>query len=142
MSYAQARRKLPFASVAVRVLFVAFLVFSTVNPSNYTLTAWIVTSSSPLTVRLFVAFGLFAVWIATLRIAWQGLRALGFFIVICFGVALALVEYEFDFVSGLSRFTLSLFLLLLVTCLISIGLIGPFYVRWITGQSPVVKNPP
>ena len=142
MSYAQVRKKLPLTSFVLRILLVAALVFATVNPSKYTLTTWLLASSAPLSVRIFIAFALFAVWIAILRIAWQGLRAFGFSFLLITGIPLALLEVQFDFIRGLSAFSLSLLALCAVTAVISLGLVGSYLVRWLTGQSPVVKNPP
>lgn len=142
MSYAQVRKSLPLKSFVLRILLVATLVFATVNPSKYTLTTWLLASSAPLSVRIFIAFALFAVWIVILRIAWQGLRAFGFSIVLCIGVLLVLLEIRFDFLRGLSGFSLSLVVLCLLTAVTSLGLVGSYLVRGLSGQSPVVKHPP
>lgn len=142
MSYAQVRKKLPLTSFVLRGLLVAFLVFATINPSKYTLTTWILASSAPLSIRLFIAFCMFAAWITLLRIAWQGLRAVGFFLVFFLMMILVLCELQFNILSGLSSFALSMVALALVTAFTTLGLVGSYLVRWITGQSPVVKNPP
>lgn len=142
MSYAQVRRKLPLMSFVLRVLLVAALVFATVNPSGYTLTTWLLASSAPLSVRVFLAFALIAVWMAILRIAWQGLRAFGFSLVVIISVFFALLEVQFEIIRGLRGVSLSLLALFAVTAVTSLGLVGSYLVRWLTGQSPVVKNPP
>lgn len=142
MSYAQVRKKLPLTSFVLRILLVAALVFATVNPSQYNLTTWLLASSAPVSVRMFLAFTLFAVWLAILRIAWQGLRAFGFSLVIIIVVFFALLEFQFEFLRGMSVFSLSILVLCAVTAVTSLGLVGSYLVRWLSGQSPVVKNPP
>ncbi len=142
MSYAQVRKKLPFSSVVLRTLLVMFLVFATVNPSKYTLTTWVIASDAPLSVRLLVAFTIFAVWIAVLRIAWQGLRAFGFILVLLVLVILGLLEVQFGIIDQLSGVGLNLAILFTVVGLISLGIVGSYFVRGISGQSPVVKTPP
>lgn len=142
MSYAQVRKKLPLTSFVLRILLVAALVFATVNPTKYNLTTWLLASSAPVSVRMFLAFTLFAVWLAILRIAWQGLRAFGFSLVIIIAVFFALLDFQFEFLRGLSVFSLSLIALCAVTAVTSLGLVGSYLVRWLSGQSPVVKNPP
>ncbi|MFZ9128855.1 MAG: DUF6524 family protein, partial [Pseudomonadales bacterium] len=115
MSYAQVRKKLPLTSFVLRIFLVAALVFATVNPSKYTLTTWLLASSAPMSVRIFLAFSLFAVWMAILRIAWQGLRAFGFSLVLIISVFFGLLEVQFELLRGLSEFSLSLLTLCAVT---------------------------
>lgn len=142
MSYAQVRRKLPLSSLVLRLVLVAFIVFATINPSKYTVTTWILVSPAPLSVRLLVAFSLAAVWVFILRVAYQGLRSVGYFLVFLIFVCLGLLDYQFEFLSKLDGPAFTLAMLIVLIVVLTLGLIGSYLVRGFTGQSPVVKHPP
>ena len=142
ISHAQVRRQLPFRGVAARYVLVCFLVFATYNPSNYSLFVWLLSGHAPTSVKMFAAASAAILWVVLLRIAFSGLRGFGFFALALLAIIVALLEWEYQLLANLSRFTLFFLLQLAVATAISFGLLLSYWVRQSAGQSPVVKHPP
>ena len=142
ISFAQVRRRLPWRGVLERCLVVCFLVFATYNPTNYSLSLWLISGTSAFSVRLMVACSLFVLWVVVLRVSFSGLRGYGVFMLACLALATGLLEWEFGFLSRRSPRALFFLSQLGVAAAISLGLVMSYWTRQFAGQSPVVKNPP
>lgn len=142
MSYANVRKKLPVQSAVVRFLAVSFLVFATFNPSFYSITTWIISDASLLTIKAFIGFTLVLTWLAVLRIAIHGLQWIG---VAYLGMAIvvgALLELQFEVLQYFSTYAKILLVELAFALAVTFGLVISYWVRQFAGQSAVVKNPP
>jgi hypothetical protein len=142
MSYAVVRKTLPFWGVVGRFLLPCFLVFATYNPSYYSLTTLIISDVSNPAVRAFLAFSLGLGWLIILRISFAGLGRIGWFFILSFVTILILMEIELQIFRSLSSFSQILLLELLAAGILSFGLVQSYWVRGISGQSAIIKNPP
>jgi hypothetical protein len=141
-NHATVRRNLPLASVAARFLLMAFLVFASFNPSYYSISAWLFSDSSLLSVKLVAGFGLMLTWLIVLRIVIGGFGWLGF---VYLGLALAVLVLfgaQFGLPRGFSTRALVLMAELGLSIALTFGLVFSYWVRQASGQSTVVKNPP
>jgi hypothetical protein len=141
-SHASVRRNLPLASVTARFLLMAFLVFATFNPSYYSISTWIFSEPSLLSVKLVAGFGLILTWLIMLRIVIGGLGSIG---LVYLGLALAvlaLLGAQFGLPRGLSTQALLVMAELGLAIALTFGLVFSYWVRQASGQSAVVKNPP
>jgi hypothetical protein len=141
-SHASVRRNLPLASVSARFLLVAFLVFATFNPSYYSISTWMLSGFSLLSIKAFLAFGLGVSWLILLRIALAGLGGLGAAYIALACLVLALLEVRFELMRSFSTYALLLMAELALTVVITFGLVFSYWVRQASGQSAVVKTPP
>jgi hypothetical protein len=141
-SHASVRRNLPLASVAARFLLMAFLVFATFNPSYYSLSTWILSGSSPPSVKACVAFGLILTWLIVLRMVLSGLLLLGRIYVGMALLVLALLAAQYGVPRTFSMRLLVLLAELGLSAFLTFGLVFSYWVRQASGQSAVVKNPP
>lgn len=140
-NHASVRRKLPLASVAVRFLLVAFLVFATLNPSYYSIVTWMLSGFSLLSAKAFIGFGLALAWLILIRMSvegmgWLGIAYVGFAILV-----LALLDVQFGWVGWFSTYTLLLLAELVLSTILTFGLVFSYWVRQASGQSAVVKIP-
>lgn len=142
MSYGKARLYLPWRGVLWRFVLVSFVVLATWNPSHYTLTAWLLTSPVAPSLRLLVAFALALVWLVLLRFAYHGIGRFGLYLLLSAATIVALVSSQYRLLDGLGGFVLALLALGAVAVALTFGLVKAFWLRAITGQSPVVKTPP
>jgi hypothetical protein len=140
--HASVRRNLPLASVAARFLFVAFVVFATFNPTYYSISTWMLSGFSFLSIKAFLCFGLGLAWLILLRISLAGLGGLGAGYIALASLMLALFEVQFGVSRSLSTWALVLMAELGLTVVITFGLVFSYWVRQASGQSPVVKTPP
>jgi hypothetical protein len=141
-SHASVRRNLPLASVAARFLLMAFLVFATFNPSYYSISTWIFSEPSLLSIKLVAGFGLILTWLIVLRIVIGGLGSIG---LVYLGLALAVLAVlgaQFGLPRGLSTQALLVMAELGLAIALTFGLVFSYWVRQASGQSAVVKNPP
>jgi hypothetical protein len=141
-SHASVRRNLPLASVAARFLLMAFLVFATFNPSYYSISTWIFSEPSLLSIKLVAGFGLILTWLIVLRIVIGGLGSIG---LVYLGLALAvlaLLGAQFGLPRGFSTQALLVMAELGLAIALTFGLVFSYWVRQASGQSAVVKNPP
>jgi Family of unknown function (DUF6524) len=141
-SHAYVKRKLPFAGVVARFVFVTFWVFATFNPSYYSISTWLLSGFSLLSVRGFVAFSLMMSWVLLLRISLAGLRPIGRAYVGLAVVILALLEAQFGFLRLFSPYMLVLLGELAFAVVLTFGLVFSYLVRQASGQSAVIKRPP
>jgi hypothetical protein len=140
--YGTVRRKLPFASVLVRFLLAAFLVFATFNPSYYSISTWLISGTSVLSIRAFVGFALLLTWIIVLRISLAGLGWLGLaYVGVTFLIG-ALFEIQFEFIHLVPEYALILASELTFASILTFGLVFSYWIRQVSGQSPIVKMPP
>jgi hypothetical protein len=142
MSYANVRKKLPWKSALVRFLAVCFLVFATFNPSLYSISTWIISDASLLTVKAFIGFALVLTWLIVLRIAIQGLQWLGLAYIGMAAVIGMLLEWQFPMFRYLPLYSQVLMAELGIALAITFGLVFSYWVRQFAGQSAVVKHPP
>lgn len=141
-SHAYVRRRLPLASVLARFLLVSFWVFATFNPSYYSISTWLLSDFSLLSVKGFVAFSLMMSWLLLLRISLAGLRQIGR-VYVGLTVAIALLfEAQFGFLRLFSAYMLMLLGELALAVTLTFGLVFSYWVRQASGQSAVVKRPP
>jgi hypothetical protein len=141
-SHASVRRNLPLASVAARFLLMAFLVLATFNPSYYSISTWIFSGPSLLSVKFVAGFGLILTWLIVLRIVIGGLGSIG---LVYLGLALAvlaLLGAQFGLPQGFSTQALVVMAELGLAIALTFGLVFSYWVRQASGQSAVVKNPP
>lgn len=141
-SHANVRRKLPWPGVLARCLLTTSLVFLTFNPSYYSISTWLLSKSSMLSVKAFAAFALALLWLIVLRISLAGLGRLGLAYIALSLLILALIEAQFSFLSFFSAYALLLLVELGLALTLALGLVFSYWVRQASGQSPVVKRPP
>jgi hypothetical protein len=117
-------------------------VFLTFNPSYYSISTWLLSKSSMLSVKALAGFALALLWLIVLRLSLAGLGWLGLGYIGLSLLILALIEAQFSFLRFLSAYTLWLLVELGFALSLALGLVFSYWVRQASGQSAVVKRPP
>ncbi len=138
-SYANVRKALPLAGILARFLLVTFLTLATFNPSYYSVSTWIVSDGSLISLKAVTGFGLAAVWIVLLRMSLEGLGWLGLGFTGMAALIGAILAAQFGLLDGVAGYTLVLLLQIAFAATITFGLVFSYWVRQATGQSAVYK---
>ena len=136
------RKNLPVLSVFGRFLLATFLVFATYNPSGYSVLTWALSAPIGVWTRFFTLICLGIAWVILVRLATQGLGRFGGFLLFMAVVAASIIEFRFQFLGKMTPTVIMIIFELFVALTLTFGLVYPYFMRQITGQSAVVKTPP
>lgn len=148
MGHGGVRQKLPLPGLVARVLLSLTLVFATYNPLGFSIITYLWTSDAPASVLVFVGFALALTWFIFARISLMGLGVGG--LLIAFGFVLVVIILPLamgstDDTFGDAPDTITIVTIgiqILLSLLLSFGLVFSYWVRELTGQSAIIKDPP
>ncbi len=135
-------KKLYLTGVKHRFFLIFLFLFLIDNPTRISIVEFCRASDTPATLRITVALVTCAVLIVLLRHTWTAMRLLGHATVALLVLALASLLWYLQEWIILSETTRYFAKLTVITVVLTFGQVLPFYVRQLSGISPVLKYPP
>ena len=135
-------KKLHLSGINHRFFLIFLFLFLIDNPTRISIIEFLRASDAPATLQMTVAIVTCTVLIVLLRHTWTAMRLLGNFTVVLLVLALASLLWYLQKWIILSEITRYFAKLLVITVVLTFGQVLPFYVRQLSGISPVLKYPP
>ncbi|HAS51097.1 MAG TPA: hypothetical protein DCS21_04925 [Gammaproteobacteria bacterium] len=135
-------KKLHLTGIKHRFFLIFLFLFLIDNPTTVSVVEFLRTGDAPFTLQITVVVVTCTVLIVLLRHTWTAMRLLGHAAVVLLILALASLLWYLQEWIILSETTRYFAKLLVITVVLTFGQVLPFYVRQLSGISPVLKYPP
>jgi hypothetical protein len=138
------KRNLPLRSAAMRFVATTAFAFSFYNPGGLHAVALLGSDALDFWPKLLVLTGYAAGALILGRVAWCGLDPFGRWVPLVLGVGVAalLVDFHLFAPGDFSYGSTVTFGLLALCFILTLGQVAAYYIRQVSGQSLVLKQPP
>jgi hypothetical protein len=138
------KRHLPLRSAAMRFVATTAFAFSFYNPGGLHAVALLGSDALNLWPKLMVLTSYAAGALILGRLAWCGLDPFGRFVPLVLGVGVAVLLVDlYHFAPGILSYGSAVTFALLALCFVlTLGQVAAYYIRQISGQVLVLKEPP